>query len=126
MNKLDSIVIAGGGLAGATAAFAIRERGFEGRVTLVGQENSAPYERPPLSKSYLRGDSTLDQALVRPLADYAAHGIELLLAALPTRLEAALSLAVFAPMTIFSMAALRREISRSTAGWLTSSAIAGQ
>jgi 3-phenylpropionate/trans-cinnamate dioxygenase ferredoxin reductase subunit len=71
-------VIAGGGLAGATAAFALREGGFDGRLILVSQEESAPYERPPLSKSYLRGESTLDQALVRPLADYAAHGIELL------------------------------------------------
>jgi 3-phenylpropionate/trans-cinnamate dioxygenase ferredoxin reductase component len=78
MNKLDSIVIAGGGLAGASAAFALRERGFDGRLTLVSQEQSAPYERPPLSKGYLRGESTLDQALVRPLADYDAHGIELL------------------------------------------------
>lgn len=78
MNELDSVLIAGGGLAGATAAFALREGGFDGRITLVSQEQSAPYERPPLSKAYLRGESTLDQALVRPLADYAAHGIELL------------------------------------------------
>ena len=78
MNKLDSVVIAGGGLAGATAAFALRKRGFEGRISLVSQEQSAPYERPPISKSYLRGESTLDQALVRPLADYFAQGIELL------------------------------------------------
>jgi 3-phenylpropionate/trans-cinnamate dioxygenase ferredoxin reductase subunit len=78
MNQLDSVVIAGGGLAGATAAFALRERGFEGRVTLVSQEQSAPYERPPLSKSYLRGESALDQALVRPLRDYDAQSIELL------------------------------------------------
>jgi 3-phenylpropionate/trans-cinnamate dioxygenase ferredoxin reductase component len=78
MNTLDSVVIAGGGLAGATAAFALRKGGFDGRVILVSQEQPAPYERPPLSKTYLRGESTLDQALVRPLADYEAHGIELL------------------------------------------------
>ena len=78
MKKLDSIVIAGGGLGGATAAFALREGGFDGRLILVSQEASTPYGRPPLSKSYLRGESTLDQAFVRPLADYAAHGIELL------------------------------------------------
>jgi 3-phenylpropionate/trans-cinnamate dioxygenase ferredoxin reductase subunit len=78
MTKLDSIVIAGGGLAGATAVFALREGGFDGRLTLVSQEETIPYERPPLSKGYLRGESTLDQAFVRPLADYAAHGIELL------------------------------------------------
>lgn len=78
MTMLDSIVIAGGGLAGATAAFALREAGFDGRIILVSQEQSAPYERPPLSKGYLRGESTLDQALVRPLPEYDAHGIELL------------------------------------------------
>jgi 3-phenylpropionate/trans-cinnamate dioxygenase ferredoxin reductase subunit len=78
MNKLDSIVVAGGGLAGATAAFALRERGFEGRLTLVSEEKTPPYERPPLSKGYLRGESTLEQAQVRPLFDYDAHGIELL------------------------------------------------
>jgi 3-phenylpropionate/trans-cinnamate dioxygenase ferredoxin reductase component len=78
MNTLDSVVIAGGGLAGATAAFALRKGGFDGRVILVSQDQPAPYERPPLSKTYLRGESTLDQALVRPLADYEAHGIELL------------------------------------------------
>lgn len=78
MNKLDSVVIAGGGLAGATAAFALRKGGFGGRITLVSEEQSGPYERPPLSKGYLRGESSLDQALVRPLADYDAHSIELL------------------------------------------------
>ena len=78
MNELDSVVIAGGGLAGATAAFALRQRGFEGRLTLVSEETTPPYERPPLSKAYLRGESTLEQAQVRPLTDYDAHGIELL------------------------------------------------
>jgi 3-phenylpropionate/trans-cinnamate dioxygenase ferredoxin reductase subunit len=78
MNKLDSIVIAGGGLAGASAVFALRERGFAGRVTLVGEEQTPPYERPPLSKGYLRGESTLEAAYVRPLADYAVQGVELL------------------------------------------------
>jgi 3-phenylpropionate/trans-cinnamate dioxygenase ferredoxin reductase subunit len=45
---------------------------------LVGEEQEPPYERPPLSKGYLRGESTLEQARVRPLADYAAAGVELL------------------------------------------------
>lgn len=78
MNNRDSIVIAGGGLAGASAAFALRERGFAGNISLVGEEQTPPYERPPLSKGYLRGESTLEAAFVRPLADYVAQGIELL------------------------------------------------
>lgn len=78
MNKLDCVVIAGGGLAGATAAFALRERGFEGRVVVVSEEAEPPYERPALSKEYLRGEKSLEDTFVRPLADYAAQDVELL------------------------------------------------
>jgi 3-phenylpropionate/trans-cinnamate dioxygenase ferredoxin reductase subunit len=77
MNKLDSVVIAGGGLAGATAAFALRDQGFEGRVVLVAEESEPPYERPALSKEYLRGEKPLEEVLVRPLADYGTSGIDL-------------------------------------------------
>lgn len=78
MDKLDSVVIAGGGLAGATAAFALREQGFEGRIQLVSEEAEPPYERPGLSKEYLRGEKPLEKLFVRPLADYQAHDIQLL------------------------------------------------
>lgn len=78
MDKLDSVVIAGGGLAGATAAFALRELGFEGRVILVSEEADPPYERPALSKEYLRGEKPLEKVFVRPLPDYEDHDIELL------------------------------------------------
>lgn len=78
MNKNDSVVIVGGGLAGANAAFALREHGMQGRVVLVGEELVAPYERPPLSKGYLRGEDPFEKALVRPEADYEAQNIELL------------------------------------------------
>ncbi|HEX7196137.1 MAG TPA: FAD-dependent oxidoreductase, partial [Candidatus Limnocylindria bacterium] len=89
MNTHDSIVIVGGGLAGASAAFALRERGMEGRVVLVGEEAVPPYERPPLSKAYLRGEVALDTAHVRPLAGYEAHGIELLRGRRAVTLDAA-------------------------------------
>jgi 3-phenylpropionate/trans-cinnamate dioxygenase ferredoxin reductase subunit len=78
MNTLDSVVIVGGGLAGANAAFELRKRDFAGRVTLIGEEQEPPYERPPLSKEYLRGEKSLQDAYVRPLDDYQANGIELL------------------------------------------------
>ncbi len=78
MNKNDSVVIVGGGLGGANAAFALREHGMEGRVVLVGEEQVAPYERPPLSKGYLRGEDPFEKALVRAEADYGAQNIELL------------------------------------------------
>ncbi len=77
MDKLDSVVIAGGGLAGAMAAFGLRDRGFEGRVVLVSEEAEPPYERPALSKEYLRGETALEKVFVRPLADYETHDIEL-------------------------------------------------
>jgi 3-phenylpropionate/trans-cinnamate dioxygenase ferredoxin reductase subunit len=78
MNQLDSVVIVGGGLAGAHAAFALRERGHANRIVIVGEEQEPPYERPPLSKGYLRGETPIEEAHVRPLADYDAQGIELL------------------------------------------------
>lgn len=78
MSTPEHVLIAGGGLAGASAAFALRKRGFGGRVTIVSDESRPPYERPPLSKTYLRGETPLDEAFVRPLAKYAAQGVELL------------------------------------------------
>ena len=52
-------VIVGASLAGAKAAETLREEGFEGRVVLVGVKEERPYERPPLSKEYLRGEEWL-------------------------------------------------------------------
>src|SRR6184192_1936184 len=75
----DSILIIGGGLAGAKAAEALRERGYRGSVTLISNEAEPPYERPPLSKSYLAGESPFDAALVHPQSWYAEHDVNLLL-----------------------------------------------
>src|SRR3954468_15108760 len=73
----DTFVIAGAGLAGAKAAEALRAEGFEGRLLLVGAETELPYERPPLSKEYLRGEAPREQARVHPAGFYEDHGIEL-------------------------------------------------
>src|SRR5512145_3380274 len=80
-------VIVGASLAGATAAISLREEGADGTVTLIGAENELPYERPPLSKAYLRGDVPFDKALVRPAAFYAEHGIATILGARATRID---------------------------------------
>ena len=88
MTRAEGIVIVGGGLAGATAAFALRERGYEGRVAIVAEERQPPYERPPLSKGYLRGESSIEDAYVRPAADYEANGIELMLGRRAVTLDA--------------------------------------
>jgi 3-phenylpropionate/trans-cinnamate dioxygenase ferredoxin reductase subunit len=71
------IVIVGAGLAGAKAAEALRGKGFDGSVTLVGDEPHRPYERPPLSKEYLAGKAERDSAFVHPEAWYAEHSVEL-------------------------------------------------
>ena len=74
----ETHVIAGAGLAGAKTAEALRAEGFDGRIVLVGDEPELPYERPPLSKDYLRGESPREQARVHEAGFYADHDIELL------------------------------------------------
>ncbi|HEY7279946.1 MAG TPA: FAD-dependent oxidoreductase, partial [Actinomycetota bacterium] len=70
-------VIVGGGLAGGSAASTLRQEGFDGRIVLVGAEDYPPYERPPLSKEFLRGEQTLEKGFLRPAEWYAEHDVEL-------------------------------------------------
>jgi 3-phenylpropionate/trans-cinnamate dioxygenase ferredoxin reductase subunit len=77
MAPEETIVIAGAGLAGAKAAETLRTEGFGGRIVLVGDEPVRPYERPPLSKGYLRGEEGFDAAAVHDADYYPAHDIEL-------------------------------------------------
>src|SRR5690606_9165597 len=64
-------------LAGAKAAEELRTQGFDGRVVLIGSERQRPYERPPLTKDYLRGESEREAVYVHPEGFYAEHAIEL-------------------------------------------------
>lgn len=64
--KPADVIIVGAGHAGAQAAIALRQNGFEGRVLLVGREPEIPYERPPLSKEYLAREKTFDRICIRP------------------------------------------------------------
>jgi 3-phenylpropionate/trans-cinnamate dioxygenase ferredoxin reductase subunit len=84
-----SIVIVGAGLAGGTAATELREQGYEGQVVLIGSEEHPPYERPPLSKSYLLGGDPFEKALVHPREWYAEHGVDLRLGITATGLDPA-------------------------------------
>jgi 3-phenylpropionate/trans-cinnamate dioxygenase ferredoxin reductase component len=77
MSK-QTFVIAGASLAGAKAAQELRERGFDGRVVLIGTEPERPYERPPLTKDYLRGESEREKAYVHAADYYEQHEIELM------------------------------------------------
>jgi 3-phenylpropionate/trans-cinnamate dioxygenase ferredoxin reductase subunit len=76
-TKTKTFVIVGAGLAGAKAAEALRHEGFDGRLVLVGDESELPYERPPLSKDYLRGE-TADAPYVHDASFYADNAIEVL------------------------------------------------
>ncbi len=62
----DTIIIVGAGMAGGRAAIALRSNGFTGRVLLIGQESDPPYERPPLSKGFLRGEQSPDSLAITP------------------------------------------------------------
>ena len=84
---MDAFVIVGAGLAGAKAAETLRAEGFEGRLVLLGEEPARPYERPPLSKEYLRGEKGFDHAAVHSAGFYEAQGIELRTSTLATRLD---------------------------------------
>ena len=76
----ETFVIVGAGLAGAKAAETLRQEGFEGRLTLIGDEPERPYERPPLSKDYLRGE-TADAPYVHEASFYQDNEIDLLTSA---------------------------------------------
>lgn len=70
------IVVVGASLAGATVVGSLRDAGYDGPLVLIGSEPDPPYERPPLSKEYLRGESSIDDALVRPASWYADHDVD--------------------------------------------------
>ena len=62
---VDRIVVVGAGQAGFQAAASLREAGFAGSLTLVGEEAALPYQRPPLSKAYLAGKTDARGLLLR-------------------------------------------------------------
>lgn len=78
MPSTNTLLVVGGGLAGARAAEGARAAGFDGRIVLVGDEPTPPYERPPLSKDVLRGQTEPSSTEVHDAAFYADHGIDLL------------------------------------------------
>ena len=87
MTTRPSFVIVGASLAGATAAQTLREEGFTGRITLIGDEPHRPYERPPLSKGFLLGESPREKVFVHPAAWYAEHDVDLKLGTGVTRID---------------------------------------
>jgi 3-phenylpropionate/trans-cinnamate dioxygenase ferredoxin reductase subunit len=83
-------VIVGASLAGAKAAETLREEGFDGRVVLIGAEPERPYERPPLSKDYLRGEAQ-SKPYVHEETFYTDREIELRTSTAVARIDASAS-----------------------------------
>jgi 3-phenylpropionate/trans-cinnamate dioxygenase ferredoxin reductase component len=86
MAERETFVIVGGGFAGAKAAETLREEGFEGDVVLMGDEDVRPYERPPLSKDYLRGEADAPP-FVHDEGFYAERDVELRLSTHATAID---------------------------------------
>ena len=78
-NEEAGVVIVGAGHAGGTVAALLRQYGFEGPVKLVGEEPIAPYQRPPLSKAWLKGEADADSLALKPTSFYAEVNIDLIL-----------------------------------------------
>jgi 3-phenylpropionate/trans-cinnamate dioxygenase ferredoxin reductase component len=76
-RKVEFLLV-GGGMAGAHCASELRKRGADGEILLVGREPEVPYERPPLSKEYMRGEAERADAHVNPASWYEENDVELL------------------------------------------------
>ncbi|MGX7927458.1 NAD(P)/FAD-dependent oxidoreductase [Tsuneonella sp. HG094] len=86
MDRAD-IVIVGAGHAGAQAAIALRQQGFEGSILMIGRDSEPPYERPPLSKEYLARDKPFERILIRPTAFWDERNVTLRLGAAVTTVD---------------------------------------
>jgi len=82
-----SVVIVGAGVAGANAALEVGRLARDVHVTLIGSESHLPYQRPPLSKGFLRGTEPFEDALVAPHTEYERLGIDLMLSRRAVKLE---------------------------------------
>jgi 3-phenylpropionate/trans-cinnamate dioxygenase ferredoxin reductase component len=74
----DGVVIVGAGQAGFQVAASLRQEGFEGTITLIGDEPGLPYQRPPLSKGFMAGKQAIESIALRPRAFYEKQRVELL------------------------------------------------
>src|SRR5215469_5645731 len=84
------VVIVGAGLAGGNAAVTLREEGWRGRIVLLSAEPGIPFGRPPLSKTYLRGEEDLTDWYVQPADWYGEHDVELRAGSIVRRVDTAL------------------------------------
>ena len=86
---MNQVVVIGGGLAGGSVAVGLRDEGYDGRITVLGNEPGIPFGRPPLSKTYLRGEEDLQPWLVKPPVWYEDADVSLRPASPARRIDAA-------------------------------------
>ena len=75
LSDAKKIVIIGGGQAGAQACASLRQWGYEGSITLIGDELSLPYQRPPLSKAFLKGEMSEERLFFKPQPWYEDNNV---------------------------------------------------
>ena len=86
---MKHVIVIGAGQAGSSCVAKLRNGGFEGRITLIGEEPVPPYQRPPLSKAYLMGEMALERLFLRPESFYAEQDIDLRMGQRVTEIDAA-------------------------------------
>ena len=73
----ESVIIVGASHTGSQLVASLRQNGYEGRITLIGDETVLPYHRPPLSKGFLSGGKSMDDILIRPAGSYESAEIDI-------------------------------------------------
>ena len=87
VNEIERIVVIGGGQAAAQALMSLRQGGYKGALTLIGDEPALPYQRPPLSKAYMKGEFEEARLYLRPQEWYEQQDIELRLGQRATAID---------------------------------------
>lgn len=98
-DRMTKVLIIGAGHAGGTVAALLRQYGHAGPIVLAGEEAAAPYQRPPLSKAWLKGEAGLDDLLLRPESFYVEQDIDLRLGVTATAIAAGARTVAFADGT---------------------------
>ena len=84
---MTQMVIIGGGQAAGQAVASLRQEGFDGKIVLIGEEYTLPYQRPPLSKAYLSGAVAAEKLLVRPEKFYEDRDVDVHLGTTVTAID---------------------------------------
>src|SRR3990167_8571937 len=89
LGETKGIVVVGAGQAAAQALQSLRQGGYTGALTLIGDEAALPYQRPPLSKAYMKGEFEEERLYFKPAAWYQDQNIEVLLGTQATGIDRA-------------------------------------